>query len=57
MVNKGALSYLHQHLEPCDPLEGEYEEGGEGKTLADGVFFQTSQDTWEASIFLSTEKI
>lgn len=45
--------YLHQHLQPHDPLEGQDEEGGQRETLAHLVLLQLGQDPPETSVFLS----
>lgn len=50
--DESCILYLYQHLEPGDPLEGQDEEGGQRKPLADGVLFQAGQDTREPRVFL-----
>lgn len=44
--------YLHKHFKACDPLKGQDEERGQGQSLADGVFLQTSQNAVETRVLL-----
>ena len=44
------LLYLEQQLETGDALEGENQEGLEGKALADGVALQLLQDLPETAV-------
>lgn len=50
------ITYLHQHFKSCDPLKWEDQEGGQRKSLADGVFLQAGQDARETRVVLPESK-
>lgn len=47
---EGDPLYLEQQFETRDPLEGQDQEGLEGKALADGVALQLLQDLSETAV-------
>lgn len=47
---KGGPRYLEQQFETRDALEGQDQEGLEGKALADGVTLQLLQDLSETAV-------
>ena len=49
-------THLDQQLDARDPLEGEDEEGAQGKPLADGTPLQLLHDPLEPLVFIPTPK-
>lgn len=48
----GAYTYLHQEFEAGDALEGQDEEGPEGKSLTQGATLQSLHTALEARILV-----
>lgn len=48
-------TYLHQQLEPCDPLKGQDEEGGEGQAPHTRVLLQGGHGVPERLVSFSVD--